>query len=432
MAKTYNSYKNSGITWVGEIPSDWVVGLVGRYFEEVKNPNINQAETNTLQFKMGDIISKKSGDSKYNPETIEGYNVVEPGTIMINGLNLSFDLISQRVGQVHEKGAITSTYLALAPVNGMKSDYAKYLLKAYDNNKALHSMGRGLRATLSYGTFRTEYVLVPTEEEQTLISDFLDKRCSEIDSLISIQEEMIRELQNYKKSVISESVVRGIRHDTNLKNSGIEWIGNIPENWSVFRVKNLVSSISKGNGITKDEVFEDGETPCVRYGEIYSKYNNSFDNCISYTKRNVLSSCRFFHTGDILCSGTGELVEEIGKSIVYKGDSECLAGGDIIILTPNDNVDPVFMNYALNCHHAQCQKSCSKAKLKVVHISASDIANIKIPVPSLIEQQKIANYLDEKSSQIDSLIAIKRDKILELKDYKKSIIFEYVTGKKRV
>ena len=107
MAKTYDIYKDSGVAWIGEIPSRWKVGFVGRYFDEIKNPNTNQEETNTLQFKMGDIISKKDGDSKYNPETIEAYNIVEPGTIMINGLNLSFDLISQRVAQVHEKGLIT-------------------------------------------------------------------------------------------------------------------------------------------------------------------------------------------------------------------------------------------------------------------------------------------------------------------------------------
>lgn len=92
MAKTYDIYKDSGVAWIGEIPSRWKVGFVGRYFDEIKNPNTNQEETNTLQFKMGDIISKKDGDSKYNPETIEAYNIVEPGTIMINGLNLSFDL----------------------------------------------------------------------------------------------------------------------------------------------------------------------------------------------------------------------------------------------------------------------------------------------------------------------------------------------------
>lgn len=260
MAKTYDTYKDSGIAWIGEIPGDWRVGLVGKYFKEINNPNINQEETNTLQFKMGEIISKSKGDSKYSPETIEAYNVVEPGTIMINGLNLSFDLISQRVAQVRERGAITSTYLAIWPTNGMKSDYAKYLLKAYDNNKALHAMGRGLRATLSYRTFRSEPILIPTAEEQQSISSFLDTKCGEIDSLISIQEEMISELLAYKQSVITEAVTKGLDKKAKMKNSGVEWIGEIPEEWEVkFLLKIIWLRARLGwKGLKAEEYVESG------------------------------------------------------------------------------------------------------------------------------------------------------------------------------
>ena len=262
MAKTYDTYKDSGIAWIGEIPGEWRVGLVGKYFKEINNPNINQKETNTLQFKMGEIISKSKGDSKYSPETIEAYNVVEPDTIMINGLNLSFDLISQRVAQVRERGAITSTYLAIWPSNGMKSDYAKYLLKTYDNNKALHAMGRGLRATLSYRTFRSEPILIPTIEEQQSISSFLDTKCGEIDSLISIQEEMISELLAYKQSVITEAVTKGLDKKAKMKNSGVEWIGDIPEEWEVQKLRTLGWC---QNGISKsgDYFGEDYEYPFV-------------------------------------------------------------------------------------------------------------------------------------------------------------------------
>jgi type I restriction enzyme S subunit len=210
----------------------------------------------------------------------------------------------------------------------------------------------------------------------------------------------------------------------------VEWIGEIPEGWEVKKVKNVTTAINKGNGITKEEVFADGDTPCVRYGEIYSKYDNSFVTCISKTKKDVLSTLHYFGNGDILCAGTGELVEEIGKSIVYLGDNKCLAGGDIIVLSHNQN--PLFLNFALNSRYAQAQKSCSKAKLKVVHISAYDIGSVLIAFPPLSEQRAIADYLDRKCAEIDELIAIKQQKIEALKEYKKSVIFEYVTGKKEV
>lgn len=209
------------------------------------------------------------------------------------------------------------------------------------------------------------------------------------------------------------------------KDSGVAWIGEIPDHWEIKRTKNIVSLISKGTGITKDEVFLDGDTPCVRYGEIYTKYNNSFDFCISKTKKDVLQNYRYFHKGDILCAGTGELVEEIGKSIVYTGSEECLAGGDIIVLSPTQN--SVFLNYLLNSQCIQAQKSCNKAKLKVVHISATDIGCLQLCIPPLSEQQSIASFLDEKCGEIDSLIALQEEMITELQDYKQSVISEVVT-----
>ena len=422
--------KNSGIPWIGEIPSHWRKELIGSCIKEVNNPNTDNAEDNALQFKMGTIISKKGGDSKYNPETLEAYNKVRQGDIIINGLNLSFDFISQRVGLVKENGVITSTYLALRPLPLIDSRFLNYLFKGYDYCKALHSMGRGLRATLGYNEFRKYSVVFPSIQEQQAIADYLDKKCSEIDKMVSLQEKIIEELKAYKQSVITETVCKGLNPDVPMKDSGIEWAGKIPKHWEVKRVKYLSNTITKGNGITKEEVFSNGDTPCVRYGEIYSKYNNSFKECLSATNIDIQAAPRFFSKGDILCAGTGELVEEIGKSVVYLGEERCLAGGDIIVINHNQN--PLFLNFALNSNYAQTQKSKGKAKLKVVHISASEIGSILIALPPKAEQEQIAEYLNEKNTEIDTLISLKQSKIDALKEYKKTIIYEYITGKKEV
>lgn len=209
------------------------------------------------------------------------------------------------------------------------------------------------------------------------------------------------------------------------KDSGIEWIGQIPKEWEVKKVKYVSDSINKGNGITKEEVFADGDTPCVRYGEIYSKYNISFDHCFSATRKEIQKSPRYFNKGDILFAGTGELVEEIGKNIVYLGEEPCLAGGDIIVLSHHQS--PSFLNYALNCHSSQAQKSRNKVKLKVVHISASEIGDILIVLPSLSIQQKIADYLDKVCGEVDEMVALQETMIKELKAYKQSVITEAVT-----
>lgn len=209
------------------------------------------------------------------------------------------------------------------------------------------------------------------------------------------------------------------------KDSGIEWIGQIPKEWEVKKVKYVSDSINKGNGITKEEVFADGDTPCVRYGEIYSKYNTSFDKCLSATRIEVQKSPRYFNKGDILFAGTGELVEEIGKNIVYLGEKPCLAGGDIIVISHHQS--PSFLNYALNCHSSQAPKSRNKAKLKVVHISASEIGDILIALPSLPTQQKIADYLDKVCGEVDEMVTLQETMIEELKAYKQSVITEAVT-----
>lgn len=435
MAKTYDIYKDSGVAWIGEIPSRWKVGFVGRYFDEIKNPNTNQEETNTLQFKMGDIISKKDGDSKYNPETIEAYNIVEPGTIMINGLNLSFDLISQRVAQVHEKGVITSTYLALKPKEGMKSDYAKYLLKAYDNNKALHAMGRGLRATLNYGTFRSEPVLVPSDNEQQSIAVFLDQKCNEIDSLIFLQEEMISELQAYKQSIITEAVTKGLDPNAKMKDSGVEWIGVVPEGWKIKPLKSLYYT-EKGLNITKENLVESG-IPVLSYGQIHSKENPGTqinDVLFKYVPDTYLNSypkC-LVQKGCFLFADTSEDYEGCGNAIYVDRDITLFAGYHTIIARPIIAGDYKYLAYQFLTDIWRQQIRSRVSGIKVFSVNQKLIKFTSVILPTRDEQTAIVTYLDTKTAQIDSLIAIKREKIQELKDYKKSIIYEYVTGKKRV
>ena len=436
MVKTYDVYKDSGIAWIGKIPKKWIVGLVGKYYEEVNNPNINQEETNTLQFKMGEIISKSKGDSKYSPETIEAYNVVKPGTIMINGLNLSFDLISQRVAQVREKGAITSTYLAIFPTKEIKSDYAKYLLKAYDNNKALHAMGRGLRATLSYRTFRSEPVIVPSLDEQQAIASYLDEKCSEIDSLISLQEEMISELQAYKQSVITEAVTKGLDPNVPMKDSGVEWIDIIPEGWEVLPFKSVFYT-EKGLNITKADLTENG-VPVLSYGQIHSKQNpgtrlnGSLFKFVpkSYLKTNP--EC-LVQKGCFLIADTSEDYEGCGNAIYVDRNMMLFAGYHTIVARPcNLDRDYKYFAYLLLTNNWRQQVRSRVSGIKVYSINQKILKQTSLLFPPLQEQQAIASYLDEKTSQIDSLIEIKREKITELKDYKKSIIYEYVTGKKKV
>ena len=420
-------FKDSGIEWIGKIPREWKTERIKVLFSE-RNERDCRGKTLLSVSQYFGIRPKSETDlaDSHIAESYDDYKVVHKGDFVMN-IMLAWNG-SYAVSDYD--GMVSPAYCVFKFRNDCCNKYFHYLLRTDGYPTAFKTMSRGVidsRLRLYPEQFYTFPVIHPPLPEQQRIADYLDKKCSEIDKLIALQEQMIAQLTDYKQSVITEAVTKGLNPNAQLVPSGVEWIGDVPEGWILKKVKYIVDSISKGNGITKEEVFANGDTPCIRYGEIYSKYNHSFNVCISATNKDIQKSPHYFHYGDILCAGTGELVEEIGKSIVYLGEKPCLAGGDIIIISHNQV--PTFLNYALNSDYAQRQKSRGKAKLKVVHISAFEIGSIYLMLPSLEEQRAIATFLDTKCSEIDSLISLKQQKIETLKDYKKSVIYEAVTGK---
>ena len=331
------------------------------------------------------------------------------------------------------EGSVSLINTILAPRKGMCNKFYNYTFKSESFADEFYKWGNGIVDDLwstKWSAMKNIYIPYPLLEEQQKIADYLDKKCGDIDNTIETEKSIIEKLKEYKQSVITEAVTKGLDKSVELKDSGIEWIGKIPKHWEVKRTKYTANSFDKGNGITKEDIALDGDIQCIRYGEIYSKYDGQCIECVSATNLDKINSPKYISAGDILFAGTGELIEEIGKNIVYMGDKPCLAGGDIIILNHNQN--PIFLNYALNNIYSQSQKSYGKIKLKVVHISASAIGNIRIAIPPKEEQQQIADYLDTKCFQIDETIKKKEELIEKLTEYKKSLIYECVTGKRRI
>ena len=294
------------------------------------------------------------------------------------------------IGLIKNEGVTSPAYSQFVLKNGNNPSYYYYYYLMLDNTKELLHLAKNLRHSFTEEQLGVIPVCVPPLATQTSIATYLDAKCSEIDGLIADINKQIETLNELKKSTITEAV-------------------------------------TKGNGITKEQVYEDGDIDCVRYGEIYSKYNNKITTCLSKTRSNEILSPKTISYGDILCAGTGELIEEIGKNVVYLGENKSLAGGDIIIIKHKQ--EPSFLNYLLNSHYVQSQKGSGKLKLKVVHISGMEIGNLVIALPPLTEQRDIATYLDTKCTEFDSIISDKRKQISTLEAYKKSLIYEYVTGK---
>ena len=420
--------KDSGIEWIGETPEDWKFIKIGSIFR-CRNEKVNDTDYPPLSVTRNGIVPQMENIAKTDAN--DNRKMVKVNDFVIN--SRSDRKQSCGVSDLDGSVSLINTVLYTENTDVILPEYTNLLMKNYGFAEEFYLWGHGIVAdlwTTRWQEMKSIVLPLPNTQQQEKIVRFVQKKVCGIDNLIAHEQATIEELKAYKQSVITEAVTKGLDKSVSMKDSGVEWIGKIPKRWEIKRAKYIATSIFKGNGITKEDIVVDGDTPCVRYGEIYSKYNISFRQCETRTNKSNLSVLQYFNYGDILFAGTGELVEEIGKNIVYLGETECLAGGDIIVLRHKQN--PVFLNYALYATHSQMQKSCGKAKLKVVHISASEIGNIYVALPPIEEQKQIADYLDKKCADIDSLISIKQQKIEELKEYKKSLIYEYVTGKKEV
>ena len=411
-------YKDSGIEWIGQIPIDWKMQPLAIYFAENSKSNSDLGSVNALQFKYGEIIQKPNNGKELTDkdrELLEKYTVVSPDDIVVNGLNLNYDLKSLRIAKVREDGIITSAYIVLRPRNGANASFYNYYLKALDFQKIFHGMGVGIRLTLSYDELRSMLLAVPSFEEQQRIADYLDKKCAEIDGLIELQEQMIAQLTDYKQSVITEAVTKGINPDAQLVPSGIDWIGDVPADWKVCKLKNAYKLLN-GRAYLDPELLEDGKYRILRVGNLFSSDKWYYSDM-------ELEENKYCDSGDLLygwSASIGPYIWTEERVIYHYHIWKVLFGKN----------DLHYSYYLLQALTLAKQRDMHGSAMQ--HLTKINMDNSKIVIPPLSEQQAIAAYLDSKCSEIDNLITAKQQKIETLNEYKKSIIFECVTGKKEI
>lgn len=417
--------KDSGIEWVGKVPKIWSLKPIRALFDEVTEKNFLGTCSNALKFTYGSIVRKPNFDADaddYVASTILNYTVVEPGAIMLNGLNLNFDFVSQRIGLVKEKGVITSAYMAFKPNEKhlIDSEFATYLFKAYDGCKAFHNMGGGVRKILNFNEFKKYYIPLPDLNEQHHIVDYLDTKCSEIDATAEDIQKEIALLEEYKKSVITEAVTKGLNPDAEMKDSGIEWLGKVPTNWNFSRVLYNIK-------------FEGGSQPPLtefvgdyREGYIRLIQNRDYktDAYKVYVPKKSVS--KFCDEEDIMVGRYGPPLFVIHKGL--KG-----AYNVALMKAVPIGINKQFMYYFLhNSTMLNYIESFSKRTAGQSGVNPEILKKYPMFLPNFSEQQQIADYLDTQCSEIDTLIADKKRQLDILADYKKSLIYEYVTGKKEV
>ncbi|WP_417129486.1 restriction endonuclease subunit S [Phocaeicola sp.] len=387
MENRYNKYKDSGIAWIGEIPEHWEI----------------------TSFKRK--ITINNGKDYKNFLDAEIYPVMGSGGCFAYCSNYMYDgeaLLLGRKGTIDKplyvKGkfwAVDTMFYAIPHAN-LDCKFAYYLALMFPFN--LYSTSTSL-PSLTQTDLGNILVAFPFLSEQQSIAAHLDQKCGEINELITLQEEMITKLQSYKQSVITEAVTKGLDKNVPLKDRGIEWIGEIPEHWKVVKIKYL-AKIKSGDSISSNEIVQEG---------IYEVYggNGLMGYC---NKKNVDGFNIIIGRVGALC-GNVRLISE-SKYIT----------DNALILNCFDNALYPYMYIMLKAANLNNLSTSNAQPL----ITGSKVLNVSLPIPPLPEQQSIADYLDEKCSEIDELISIKQQKIEKLKDYKKSLIFECVTGKRKV
>lgn len=428
--------KDSGIPWIGEIPEGWDINLTSALFFEHKEKNTKLKEKNLLSLSFGNIIRKDINSAEgLLPASFESYNVIQRDDIVFRLTDLQNDKKSLRTGLCKENGIITSAYITIRAKSFVNAMYYHYLYYIYDTCKVFYGLGDGVRQSMNFNDLRKLLILLPPLFEQQKIADYLDRKCSEIDKMIALEEKVIEELKAYKQSVITEAVTKGLNPDVPMKDSGIEWIGEIPEVWSVLPFK-ACYRMFKGLNITKDNLTSTGH-PVISYGQIHSKQNiGTGINCnlLKFISEDYLSknpNC-LSKEFDLFLADTSEDREGVGNAVFIDTDKPIFAGYHTIIARPLTVTKSKYFAYQLQTDAWRFQLRKEVSGIKVFSISQKLLNKTFIIIPTSKEQKAIADYLDHKCSEIDSLINIKLSKIDSLKDYKKSIIYEYVTGKREV
>ena len=407
---SYPSYKDSGVEWIGEIPSHWKRGKLKHYFD------------------------LSSGNNPSDFDKVDG-NYPVYGSNGIIGYTNQPDLLHKTIliGRVGSSGelnynlypcSVSDNCLIVKLIGSDDLSFVYYLLLKTELKNYTTKTSQPL---ITGSTIKEIKTLIPPLPEQSQIVSFLDTKTQKIDDLIHKTEKKIELLKEKRTSLINHCVTKGLNPNVEMKDSGVDWIGEIPSGWEVLN-GSYIGSYSKGKGIKKDEVVEVGH-PCVRYGEIYTKYELKVDSTFSFISNETTTNSVFVKTGTLLLTGSGETKEEIGKCVVYLGDEILWVGGDIIVIKPSEQNDSLFLSYLINSECIRVQREMSGKGEIVVHIYSKNFKEMKYPIPPPHEQTQIVEYLDEQTQKIDSTIEKETQRIELLKEYRQSLISEVVTGK---
>ena len=427
--KQYPSYKDSGEEWLGKVPEHWPSLRFKYFLHEKKSKQNMNLPFGAISF--GEVVYKEE-KTNLTEELKSKYQEVIEGEFLINPLNLNYDLKSLRTALSTIDVVVSSGYIVVdISNNSNEKSYLKYLLYIFDIKK-MKTLGAGIRQTITFTDIGNCIVNLPPKSEQAQIANFLDTETARIDNLIAKQEKLIELLEEQRKSIISHAVTKGLDPNAPMKDSGVEWLGEVPEHWVVLKNRHLLN-FSTGLSITKANLQESG-IPCVSYGEVHSKLGFEFNpevDDVKFVSDEYLSTSRncLLNQGDFVFADTSEDFEGSGNFSYLNSKTQAFAGYHTVIARLKSNQNPRFLAYVFdsNAHRKQIQTLVKG--IKVFSITQTILKDVYSWIPPIVEQNQIVEVLDGKCKNIDELISKQNGLIENLKEYRSSIISHAVTGK---
>lgn len=418
----YNEYKDSGVQWLGEIPSHWKMKRLASMFVGEVEINKKYRIKRAFKFNYGDLVPKNEvGDLEEYKNVYTKYSLIKKGDIIINGLNLNYDFVSQRVACTPDEGIITSAYVVCRPRKKVSYNFYTYLFKGMDSMKLFHGMGSGIRLTLSFKELKRQLLPVPPEEEQDAIVFYLDIKCSSIEILLANKKKEITLLQEMKQRVITDAVTRGLNPNVKFRLTNIPWLPEIPEHWQIRPIRSLLREVTEKSETGDEELLS------------LSQYTG-----ISYKK-------------DAKNTGMFEAESTIGYKKVYPGqfvmnimlawngsyavsDLEGIISPAYCVFDFVSDCDKLYYHYLLRLGiYSGAFKTASRGIIDSrLRLYPNRFYPFPIICPPIEEQHAIVSYITERVAKIDSLIEKLNKEIECIKEYKQRLISDVVTGQIKV
>ena len=425
--RRYESYKDSGVEWLGEIPSHWESFPL---FVQAKISSItNHIDKELLSVyldrgvvRFSDVDEKRTNVTSLD---LSKYQLVRKGNLVLNNQQAW----RGSVGVSSYEGIVSPAYLILELSNKFDPHYANYLFRngSMVSHYLIASKGVGtIQRNLYWGNLRRTPIFIPPLSEQQKIAQFLDEKTAKINQAVDLAEKQIALLKEHKQILIQNAVTRGLNPDVPLKDSGVEWIGQVPEHWEVKKLK----FVSKINQHTLPE--NTNGSLSIKYVDIGSvSFENGIEKVENFSFKNAPSRARrLANRGDIVVSTVRTYLKAI--TMVKEEHQDCIFSTGFAVITSNECLEDNFFELYAKSDAFTEQVSVFSKGMSYPAINSTDLSNLWITVPPISEQQKIADYLETQVSKINQAITLKTAHIEKLKEYKSVLINDVVTGKVRV